>query len=246
VRLYHALYSDLAVFLTDLTRLIDDGRFDTVQGFVVPYDTGGWQFQLETTTSFAPGQAPNDAALCADLAYISGTVTAQDMPYIAYLNRLEPLVNLLKQLGIWSFPHPWVNLFVPATSAATFIGETLATLTVDDVGQGPIVLSPLPRARFRTPFLRVPQSQHFFLFALLRNAIPPTPERAAALIAANRQLFEQVTARRGKRYPIDSVPMAPSDWRRHFHPLWDAFRLAKHAYDPDGILTPGQGIFAPH
>src|SRR5206468_287730 len=136
-----------------------------------------------------PGQEPDDAALCADLACTPGTVTAQDMPYFAYLNRLEPQVALLKQLGVWSFPHPWVNLFVPAAHATTFTSETLAHLTVDDVGQGPILLSPWPRARFRTPFLRVPQSQHFFLLALLRNAIPPSPERADALIAANRQLF---------------------------------------------------------
>ena len=76
--------------------------------------------------------------------------------------------------------------------------------------------------------------------------MPPTPEREAALIATNRQLFEQITLRHGKRYPIDSVPMTPSDWHHHFHPLWAVFQLAKHAYDPDGILTPGQGIFAPH
>jgi FAD/FMN-containing dehydrogenase len=243
VRLYHAFYKSLPVFLADLTHLLNDERFDTVQGFVVPDAAGGWQFQLETTKALVSGQAPDDAALLADLAFTPGTVATQDLPYVAYLNRLEPLVALLKQLGLWAFPHPWVNLFVPAAHATAFVGETLAHLTVEGVGQGPVLLSPLPRARFHAPFLRVPQSPHFFLFALLRNALPPTPERAEALLAANRQLFDQVTRLSGKRYPIDSVPMTPRDWRRHFHPLWDVFRLAKHAYDPDGILTPGQGIF---
>lgn len=35
-----------------------------------------------------------------------------------------------------AFPHPWVNLFVPAVNAEKLIGGTLATLTIDDVGQG--------------------------------------------------------------------------------------------------------------
>ena len=58
------------------------------------------------------------------------------MTYFDYLNRLAPLVEFLKQIGVWAFPHPWVNLFVPAANAQTLIGETLASLTVDDVGQG--------------------------------------------------------------------------------------------------------------
>ncbi|HJU63043.1 MAG TPA: hypothetical protein VJ864_13430 [Candidatus Binatia bacterium] len=48
----------------------------------------------------------------------------------------------------------------------------------------------------------MPDSRHFFLFALLRNAVPPTPERAAQLAAANRAMFERPTALGGKRYPL--------------------------------------------
>lgn len=242
-RLYQALYDDLASFLADLEKLIDDGRFDTVQGFAVPDDASGWRFQLETTKYFAPGAEPDDAALLAGLEFMDGTVSSQDMPYFAYLNRLAPVVALLKQLRVWFLPHPWVNLFVPASQAVTFIGEALAQLTVDDVGQGPVLIYPYNRDKFRTPFLRVPAARHFFLFALLRNAVPPTPERVQELIDANRQLFERVSSLGGKRYPIDSVPMTRSDWQRHFRPLWDAFAIAKRLYDPDNILTPGQGIF---
>ena len=141
------------------------------------------------------------------------------------------------------FPHPWVNLFVPAANAETLIGETLADLTVDDVGQGPILIYPFNRDVFRTRFFRVPNSRHFFVFALLRNAVPPTPDRAAELIAANRQLFERATMFGGKRYPFDSVPMTKHDWQKHYQPLWGAFVSAKRHFDPDEILTPGQGIF---
>lgn len=54
-RLYQAFYNNLPAFLSDLETLIDDGRFDTVQGFAVSDGTGGWLYQLETTKYFAPG-----------------------------------------------------------------------------------------------------------------------------------------------------------------------------------------------
>ena len=242
-RLYQAFYSSLPAFLSDLEKLIDDGRFDTVQGFAVPDGSGSWLFQLETTKYFSPGQEPDDATLLSGLAFNPGTQSAQDMTYFDYLNRLAPLIAFLRQIGVWDLPHPWVNLFVPAANAQTLIGETLATLTVDDVGQGPILIYPFNRKLFRTPFFRVPNSCHFFIFALLRNAVPPTPERAAQLIAANRVLFERATMLDGKRYPFDSVPMTRHDWQKHYQPLWGKFVSAKRHFDPDEILTPGQGIF---
>ena len=242
-RLYHAFYSSLPAFLSDLEKLIDDGRFDTVQGFAVPDGAGSWLYQLETTKYFSPGHEPDDASLLSGLAFNPGTESAQDMTYFDYLNRLAPLIEFLRQIGAWAFPHPWVNLFVPAANAQTLIGETLATLTVDDVGQGPILIYPFNREVFRAPFFRVPDSRHFFVFALLRNAVPPTVERATELIADNRTLFERAVMLGGKRYPFDSVPMTRHDWQKHYQPLWGAFVSAKRHFDPSEILTPGQGIF---
>lgn len=242
-RLYQAFYSSLPDFLSDLERLIDDGRFDSVQGFAVPDGAGGWLFQLETTKYFSPGNEPDDAGLLSGLAFNPGTQTAQDLTYFDYLNRLAPLIAFLRQIGVWDLPHPWVNLFVPAANAQTLIGETLDNLTIDDVGQGPILIYPFNRELFRAPFFRVPDSRHFFVFSLLRNAVPPTPERVAQLIAANRTLFERATTLGGKRYPFDSVPMTKHDWQKHYQPLWGKFVSAKRHFDPDEILTPGPGIF---
>jgi len=167
------------------------------------------------------------------------------MPYFEYLNRLGPVVELLKELGVWFFPHPWVDLLVPGRRAESFIGGTLAALDPADVGQGPIAIYPYLRDSFEAPNFRVPNGEVFFLFGLLRNAIPPTPERAAELIAANRRLFEQARAVGGYHYPVDSVPKTRADWRQHFGRRWDEFVALKRALDPDFILTPGQGIFFP-
>jgi FAD/FMN-containing dehydrogenase len=37
--------------------------------------------------------------------------------------------------------------------------------------------------------------------------------------------------------------MTRHDWQKHYQSAWGRFVSAKHAYDPDGILTPGQEIF---
>lgn len=149
----------------------------------------------------------------------------------------------MSKIGVWYFPHPWIDLLVPTSQAESFIGGTLAALDPADLGQGPIVIYPYRRDRFTTPNFRIPEGDTFFLFGLLRNAIPPTPERAAELTAANRRLFEQARVVGGYFYPVDSVPMSPGDWRRHFGSRWPRLRAAKRAFDPDALLAPGQGVF---
>ena len=243
VRFYEAKYGDLTVFLGDLLVLAGDGRFDTVQGFAAPDGVGGWTYSLEATKGFTPGQEPDDAALLAGLHFLPGQQTARDMPHFDYLNRLEPLVELLKQLGVWYFPHPWIDLLVPTSEAEGFIGGTLAALDPADLGQGPVLIYPYRRDGFTAPNFRVPEGETFFLFGLLRNAIPPTPERAAELIDANRRLFEQARDLGGYFYPVDSVPMSPEDWRQHFGARWHQLFAAKKAFDPDALLAPGQGVF---
>jgi cytokinin dehydrogenase len=241
-RTYTALYNDLHRFMEDQRRLIEDGRFDYVEGSAVAAN-GGWAYQLEVVKYFTPGSEPDDARLLAGLGFQPGTLQVSDGSYFDFANRLAPLVELLKQLGIWGFPHPWLDMFVPARSAEAFVQEVLAQTTVADMGQGPILLYPFRTAELTTPFLRTPTDRHVFLFSLLRTAIPPTPENVAALLQKNRAIFDRLTAIGGKIYPVDAVPLSPADWRRHFHPYWERFEHAKRRYDPDHILTPGQGIF---
>lgn len=242
-RYYKATYDDLPVFLADLTLLIHDGRFDTVQGFVNALAGGGWNYTLEATKNFAPGHEPDDAALLAGLHFLPGQQTSEDISYFDYLNRLAPTVAFLKQIGVWFFPHPWIDLLLPSNHAESFIAGTLAALDPADVGQGPIIVYPYLGDRFKAPNLRTPEGETFFLFGLLRTAVPPTPERSAALVAANRRLYEQARAVGGFFYPVDSVPMSRKDWRRHFGDRWPEFAIDKQAFDPDALLAPGQGIF---
>jgi hypothetical protein len=69
---------------------------------------------------------------------------------------------------------------------------------------------------------------------VLRTASEGCAEPGESL-AANRKLYERVVAAGGQRYPVDAVPFAETDWRRHFGRRWDAVRAAERGYGTAGV-----------
>jgi hypothetical protein len=240
-RTYTALYDDLARFTRDQERLVRDGRFDCVEGQAVPAPGGGWSYLLEATRYFEPAAPPDDAALTGDLRFLPGTLATEDRSYLDFANRLAPVVELLTQLGLWALPHPWLNLFVPGRHAAAFLDGVLAGETLETTGQGPILIYPVPRRAVRAPLPELPNGRVFYLLSILRTTIPPTDP--ASQVARNRAIYDALVPLGGKRYPIGSVPFTRADWRDHFGPKLRRLALQKRFFDPDRVLTPGQGIF---
>lgn len=86
-RVYSLAYPDLPSLTRDCRRLIRDGRFDTVQGLIVPAPAGGWAYLLEATAFFREAP-PDDARLLAGLGYVPGTPPAETRAYTEWANRL--------------------------------------------------------------------------------------------------------------------------------------------------------------
>ncbi len=243
VRVYSAVYPDLESLAADQLTLIEDGRFDYVEGSASPATPSGWTFVLSVAKYFDPAHPPDDAALLAGLSFIPGTESSADSGYFDFANSLAAFVDFLMAVGAWTTPHPWVNLFVPASQAVSFVGAALDEITPDELGFGVVLLYPINKDRLTAPFVRVPDAAQSFIFSVLGFPISPTPADVAAIIAQNHALWEAARAVGGKRYPIDSVPMTHADWVAQLDPLFGAFALAKLVFDPDNVLTPGQGIF---
>ena len=94
--------------------------------------------------------------------------------------------------------------------------------------------------------MRVPrQDDWFFLFDILTaNAAPgPDPVFQARMLERNRTLFEKARRVGGTRYPIGSITFDHRDWVIQYGDEWPRFAALKAHFDPDGILTPGPGIF---
>ncbi|MBW4456782.1 MAG: FAD-binding protein [Nostoc indistinguendum CM1-VF10] len=243
-RVFQLYYDDLATFTRDQRKVINDERFNYVEGQLVSNNVGGWRYLLEAASFYSPPSVPNNSLLLAGLNYTHGTEKIEDLTYFDFLNRLAPTIDFLKSIGVWSNPHPWLNLFVPGSAVNSFVGEVAANLTLADTVLGPILLYPVKTKRFGLPNFRVPNQKVVFLFAILRTAVPPDDSVITKMLNDNRRLFEQNRDLGGYQYPVNALSFSPHDWQQHFRPVWGNLVSAKRRYDPDNLLTPSQGIFA--
>lgn len=245
VRHYHLAYDDLETFLDDQRLLVQEGRFDYVEGQVTADADGAFRVYTLEAVAYGPpvGPAPDDATLLRGLRHTPSGIQYEDRTYFDFLDRLAPLVAMLKEGGLWTYAHPWLNLMVPGTSAAAVSAPLLDALTPAELGPGVVLFYPLLRERLTTPLLRSSDEPVSYLFDIL-SATPPDDTTAVdRRLAANRSAYEAVAAVGGTQYPVGSIPFTRADWRTHFGPAWPALEAAKQRYDPRRILVPGQGVF---
>lgn len=241
-RVFLLYYDNIATFTADQVRLINEERFEYVEGQVVDNGSGGWRYMLEAAKFYTAPALPNNAALLAGLSHNPGSEQISDVTYYDFANRLAPTIEFLKAIGVWGFPHPWSDVFVPGNKVNSYVGGVVSDLTVADTGQGPVLLYPFKTSSLNRQFFRVPDQPIAFLFSILRTS-PPDPAIYNAMIASNRELYERNRDLGGTRYAIGCIPFSRQDWVRHFGPVWKEFEKSKRKYDPDNVLTPGQGIF---
>ena len=262
VRYYKAVYNDLNSFLTNLENLVLEKRFDTIQGFVAPGDKASlearfakslpglkvpdaptWIYYWEATRNIdSTGKRPEDDTLLRNLSFLPGGCMEKDISFFDFVTRVTASFNLMKELGLWEAAHPWLNVFVPANCTYQEIDRVLKEMPVADMGQGPIAITPLIRRKFETPFLQLPRQETFFLFALLRHAVPSSEENIQRLLNENQRIFTTLQQCGGVRYMIDAPYTTATAWAAHFGKLWPLFLSMKEKFDPCNILVPLPGI----
>lgn len=240
---FNLYYDDLTTFLEDQVAVLDSGRFSYLEGQAVARTDGpGWRFMLEGVAYHAAASPPDQAALLAGLRDSRAEAVITPQPLRDFVFRLDPLVEFLKQIGVWGFPHPGLSLWVPEEGATTFIDHVLSDLSVEQTGGGAILIYPIPTQRVQSPLYRLPASRVAFAFNILRITEPDS-DLVAQRLAENEYIYDQAALIGGTRYPIDALPFSRQDWRRQFGARWSSLVRAKRRFDPDGVLTPGQGIF---
>ncbi|MEV4315412.1 FAD-binding protein [Actinocrispum sp. NPDC049592] len=245
IRVYTLNYNSLAVWQADQEFLMRDGRFVHQSGGFTPKPDGsGYWYQIEAGFHYSAPTVPNDAALLSGLHDERATLAQFDSPFRDFVNRVDPYEQAWKEQGLWSTPHPWLNMVVPASKIQSFVSSVLAELPFDGLGGGFSIMAPFPTARVKHPLFARPNEPVAYLVDLLRMPLPGDTTVPAQL-AQNRRFYDRLVAAGGKRYVIGAIPgMTPADWKRHFGPAWDFLVAAKRRYDPDRILSPGWGFFA--
>lgn len=241
VRIYELYYPALSPFLHDQQRLAAERRFDYQDGTILATAAGRYVYKLTLATQYHPGREPDSQAQLAGLAHFSDRVGIKDCTHREFAHRVDGYVSYQQSLGLWQSPHPWLDVFVPASRVESFVRRILPEL--GGASDGMILTYLLKRSLCRTPLLALPDEEWIYLVDLLRNTSPPTPERVAEQLATNARLLHECVALGGGLYPISAVPAPAADPRRTYR-HWERLAAAKQRFDPDRVLTPGQGLFS--
>jgi cytokinin dehydrogenase len=243
VRRHLLFYPDLPTMLHDQRLLVVDGRFDAVQGAVLPAPDGGWTFRLDAVVDCATSP-PDDAALLDGLSADRSRVQSSTSTHLEHLARLDALEQALRAHGMWDLPHPWLMTFVGDSAVESVVSAELDRLTPSDLGQfGQVSLSAFRSRSVTSPMLRLPTDGVCHAVNLVRIPTTDATAEAARLVAANRAAYDRVRAAGGTLYPVSALPMSPDDWRAHFGPVFAQLAAAKRRYDPGHVLTPGYEVF---
>jgi hypothetical protein len=80
---------------------------------------------------------------------------------------------------------------VPGPDAVVFVESRLAEESLSTTGGGPMLFYAFRRDEVNTPFLALPDSEHVFLFSVVRFA-PTDATVVADLVAQNRAIYDQL------------------------------------------------------
>ena len=239
--LMHTLhYDDLGTFLTDQARLTGAATLGTLNGQIVRDKDRRASFVLFAGSFSAQADEPMPTPWKSNLHYSSEeplTVT----PYLDYLNRRTAGVTALKKSKIANVPL-LANL--PEDAVGPFLRHVLSS---DKAYAGISLFEVAPRvvARHRQPLQKMPRRDLLaFELRMQRRASTNDGSDYETLDAENSALVARVYAAGGKIYPPFAPVLSKERWREHYGPeIWRRFLAAKRRFDPNGILTPGAGIF---
>ncbi len=240
VRIYELTYSNIADFAADQRTLVTDARFGYHEGQVVADGVGGWNFKIEVGAYYTPPSTPDDATLLAGLTPDVSSIQF-DLPYTVWLGRVGFAEAQLRAIGLWDTPHAWSDLFLADADLEDYVTNVmLPNLSPAGVGAGLILLYPFRTSLLNRPYAKVPDGEIAWAFDILRFPFDPT--LTEALLAENRVLYEGAAASGGTFYAIGALDATPAEWETHYGDLYADVVAAKDRYDPNRVLTPGQGL----
>jgi FAD/FMN-containing dehydrogenase len=223
-------YPDWPTALHDLMRLAQDGRFDEIDGNTRERPGGGLAFNLACSVFHDAPATPSEPPLLAGLAFTSKQASLTSYPEYARRIRFSPP----------TVPQPWLHVCLPASAAEGYGARVLGT--PEEVAYSTQLFSVWRTSRIRRPLCRVPTEDFAVRFQLQRRP-PASVADMGALLAVNRRLYERARDLGGTRLTTTAVPFSRADWVRYYGPAWGPFQAAKDRFDPNRVLTPGQGMF---
>ncbi|KAE9588524.1 hypothetical protein Lal_00002942 [Lupinus albus] len=183
------------------------------------------------------------------LGFVEGLKFEVDITYMEFMLRVNRAEEEAKCNGTWDAPHPWLNMFVSKSNIIDFDREVFKKILKHGVG-GPILVYPLLRNKWDNRHsVVVPESNIFYIIALLRFIPPPPKGPPSELLVAQNHAIIQLCYNKGFDFKL-YLPhyQSQENWMRHYGDKWSRFVDRKAVFDPLAILAPGQRFFSriPH
>jgi FAD/FMN-containing dehydrogenase len=249
VRSWCLHYADNATFFRDLRMLVDRGE---LRDCYCELHLGGESllYRLVAGVGYEPGQPPDDAHLLRGLSLPPSAAIPADQPYLDWVLRVDAGTAELQRMVGWDrLVKPWFDMWLADSAVEDYVGRVVPALRPPDIGFGLGFVYAQRRSRLKRPFLVLPEpdgSDVVFMFGVLTTSTTPGPDPAFArrMLDRNRRLYDLAVEAGGTRYAVGSIETTGRDWKQQYGPLWDELCRRKLRFDPDGILTPGPGIFS--
>ncbi|KAG6553132.1 hypothetical protein Mapa_005191 [Marchantia paleacea] len=178
----------------------------------------------------------------AKLECVPTQVFVQHTSYLEFLERVHATELMLRSLGLWEVPHPWINLLVPASKMVDFERTVFRNLDASTIN-GPVIVYPFNRNMWDSRMSAVtPDEDVFYLVAFLQSVVPSMGPNLKTLLDRNSGVWKYCEMLGCKQYLPKYSTL--SDWQTHFGAKWKDFVFNKLKFDPKAILSPSQGIFA--
>jgi len=246
VRVYRLPCATLASFLSAQKCIADSRLAHYLLGSIVPV-AQGWRYEIEVCEYVFGQRTPGLADLLAELAVDGACGALEEMGLWQHASRLDAMVVEMRRAGTWDAYHPWMDLFVPDSGAHRVIANALSAVDPGDVADGHIMTYPLRRPERRATLVPWPDEPYSVLFDILPSFRRDDHHRLTRFQSTLQRILPVARAHGATvypiGYPIGTAEMTPAHWRRQFGPRWDSLLAGKRRYDPDGLLTPGPGIF---
>jgi FAD/FMN-containing dehydrogenase len=242
VRTYSLVYGGLEDLLHAHGMLAKAGRFDHLRAAIVTAPQGRWSYLLQAAIFWDRATPPRDEEMLQGMREGALETTTQDKTFKAWLFRMVGTTHYLKGASLWAVPHPWLDLLIPDHAARAYLDQMLRGLNADETAGLPISLIALSPGNIARTLFKMPEADLSFALSVpfFTRAEAPSMQ---TMVARNRKLFELAQDCGGKRQASGAIPFSVRDWRAHFGERYGALLACKHLYDPNGVLTPGYGMF---
>lgn len=240
IRTYFLLYDDVHCWIQDQCRLARSGAIDSMEGLCSASiqglrGTGGrrvsfaeWFFPLQISIEYdgAPPKLPDGLSPFRVLH-------VEDDAIEHFPTRHDMRFKMVRRLGAWERPHPYVSAFIGAEALADVLPAVLDALPLflGDANRGAFFMAKDGAPRL----MALPKAEDIVFFNVIYPQI--LPQFLDDALDALGRAGDLLTGAGGKRYVADWMgTMDDNRWRQHFGTLYDWWLDSKRTFDPHGVF----------